>query len=128
MSRSRPPLSLSVTDTTDGGAEVATLALADDDDNSSLQTTLTAAAPLVSHNVGLVAAALTTGIISTDDDDEDVLTRGNPTDSQLFETGGVETAFSSSFTVSDFDLTDGPPTTVSSSDSKAQFALRFRSR
>jgi hypothetical protein len=122
-----------VTDTTDGGAEVATLALADDDDNSSLQTTLTAAAPLVvvSHNAGLVAAAaaaLTTGIISTDDDDEDVLTRGNPTDSQLFKTGGVATAFSSSFTVSGFDLTDGPPTTVSSSDSKAQFALRFRSR
>jgi hypothetical protein len=120
-----------VTDTTDGGAEVATLALADDDDNSSLQTTLTAAAPLVvvSHNAGLAAAAaLTTGIISTDDDDEDVLTRGNPTDSQLFKTGGVATAFSSSFTVSGFDLTDGPPTTVSSSDSKAQFALRFRSR
>jgi hypothetical protein len=120
LSRSRPPLSLSVTDTTDGGAEVATLALADDDDNSSLlQTALTAPLIVVSHNGFVVAAALTTGIISTDD----VLTGGNPTDSQLFDTGGVASS------ASGFDLTDGPPTTrVSSSDSKAQFALRFRSR
>jgi hypothetical protein len=112
-----------VTDTTDGGAEVATLALADDDDNSSLlQTALTAPLIVVSHNgfvVAAAAAALTTGIISTDD----VLTGGNPTDSQLFDTGGVASS------ASGFDLTDGPPTTrVSSSDSKAQFALRFRSR
>ncbi len=130
---SRLPLSFSVTDTTDGCAKVAMLARADDDDNISLQTTLTAAAPLVVvlHNAGLVAAAaapLTTGIISTDDDDENVLTRGNRTDSQLFETGGVAMVFTSSFMVSGFNLTDGPPTTVSSSDSKPQFALRFRSR
>lgn len=115
-----------MTDTTDGGAEVATLALTDDDD--SLQTALLLLLVVVTDDLdpttSVVVAALTTGIISTDEDD--VLTEGNPTDSQLFDTGRVAIAFSS-FGASGFDLTDEPPTTASSSDSKAQFALRFRS-
>lgn len=116
-----------MTDTTDGGAEVATLALTDDDD--SLQTALLLLLLVVVSDdldptTSVVVAALTTGIISTDEDD--VLTEGNPTDSQLFDTGRVAIAFSS-FGASGFDLTDEPPTTASSSDSKAQFALRFRS-